>query len=99
VFLPVAFAIVGCTHGDEDLPATAVPTTTGIPISAPGAVGAQVEPPAPPTLPRPPRSEGIEQKINPGPEPVIPPSPFGSPPDEDPPPSTTTKKKPKGTQL
>ncbi|MBK9263715.1 MAG: hypothetical protein IPM54_28415 [Polyangiaceae bacterium] len=96
----VSFAGLGCIGGDEETPATAVPTTTGIPMGAPGAVGAHVEPPPPPSLPRPPRSEGVEQKINPGtgPEPVIPPSPFGSP-LHDEPPSTTTKKKPKGTAL
>jgi hypothetical protein len=99
----VAFVALGCMAADEDIPAAAVPTTTGIPIGAPGAVGARVEPPAPPAILRAPRSNGIEQKINPDPlpepghEPIIPPSPFGSPQDDGP--AVTTKKKPKGTKI
>lgn len=89
----------------------AVPTSTGIPMAPPGALGADVDPKPVPRPPRPNRSEGIEQKINPEPgkpgepttpsEPVIPPSPFGTPPDPDdePAPPVTTKKKPQGTKI
>lgn len=98
----VAIVVSGCLATDEDISATAVPTTTGIPMGAPGAVGVRVDSAAAtagPRLPHSPPSNHIEEKINPGPghEPVIPPSPFGSPPDDDPP--TTTKKKPKGTKI
>lgn len=74
-------------------------------MGAPGAVGARVEI-STPAVPRIPRLEGLEQKINPVPpptttvDPVIPPSPFGNPADDDPlAPEPTTKKKPKGTKI
>lgn len=74
-------------------------------MGAPGAVGARIEI-STPAVPRIPRVEGIEQKINPGPtptttvDPVVPPSPFGTPPEDDPfAPQPTTKKKPKGTKI
>lgn len=98
--------LFGCTPKDEEIQASAAPTTTGIPMGAPGAVGARVEAPPPTPGPRVPRLEGLEQKINPGPTPtvaptpVIPPSPFGTPPEDDPlDPEPTTKKKPKGTKI
>lgn len=102
----VAFTATGCMGSDDDLVASAVPTTTGIPVGAPGAVGARVEQPAP-VMPYGPRTEGIQEKINPvpppaktGPEPVIPPSPFGVPPDdEDPQPVPPPTKKQKGTKI
>lgn len=93
---------------DDEIPASAAPTTTGIPMGAPGAIGARVEPLATAVVPRVPRLEGVEQKINPVPtptptttaDPVVPPSPFGTPPDDDPlAPEPTTKKKPKGTKI
>lgn len=100
------FVASGCWGKDEELQAMAVPTSTGIPIAPPGAVGADVDPTAPrPRGLRAPRTEELEQKINPEPgkpaEPVIPPSPFGAPPDPDDEPVAppTTKKKPQGTKI
>jgi hypothetical protein len=100
-FFVVAAIALGCVGTEEDISATAAPTTTGIPIGAPGAVGARVEPNVAVAIPpREPSTNGIEEKIEPGPghDPVIPPSPFGSPQDDDPPP-LTPKKKPKGTKI
>lgn len=111
-FVALALVSLGCGSKDEELQAMAVPTSTGIPMAPPGAVGADVDPKPVPRPPRPNRSEGIEQKIDPKPgntleptppsEPVIPPSPFGTPPDPDddePTPPVTTKKKPQGTKI
>ena len=101
----VAFAAIGCMANDDDLQAAAAPTTTGIPIGAPGAVGARLEAPTPAAFPYKPRTETIEEEINPKPvqppstAPVIPPSPFGEPPDDEDPPPTPPTKKQKGTKI
>ena len=97
--LPFALALgLGCGAHDDEGPASAAPAATLIPMGAPGAEGVSFDPaPAAP----PPKPSDLRQKIDGSPDPLAPPSPFGTPPNNhhegpvSPPPNV----KKKGTQI